>query len=72
MKVVDMHCDTMIECWRHEDRSLRNGKGHLNLELMKENYSKNMRTLDEQMKIIEAKEELLRQEALLGKVAANP
>lgn len=31
-----------------------------------------MRTLDEQMKIIEAKEELLRQEALLGKVAANP
>lgn len=43
-----------------------------NLELMKENYSKNMRTLDEQMKIIEAKEELLRQEALLGKVAANP
>ena len=36
MKILDMHCDTMIECWRHEDRSLRNGKGHLNLELMKE------------------------------------
>ena len=43
-----------------------------NLELMKENYSKNMRTLDEQLKIVEAKEELLRQEALFGNTAANP
>ena len=39
---------------------------------MKENYSKNMRTLDEQLKIVEAKEELLRQEALFGNTAANP
>ena len=43
-----------------------------NLELMKENYSKNMRTLDEQLKIVEAKEELLRQEALFGNTVTNP
>ena len=42
-----------------------------NLELMKENYSKNMRTLDEQLKIIEAKEDLLRAQALFGKAGSD-
>ena len=42
-----------------------------NLELMKENYSKNMRTLDEQLKLIEAKEDLLRTQALFGKTGAE-
>ena len=36
MKILDMHCDTLIECWRHEDRALRDGKGHLNLKMMQE------------------------------------
>ena len=34
MKILDMHCDTLIECWRHEDRAMRDGKGHLNLKMM--------------------------------------
>ena len=34
MRIIDMHCDTLIECWRHKERSLRSGKGHLNLDLM--------------------------------------
>ncbi|WP_303857961.1 dipeptidase [Aminicella lysinilytica] len=38
MKIIDMHCDSMIECWRHDERSLRSGKGHLNLELMQKNH----------------------------------
>lgn len=37
MKIIDMHCDTLIECWRDKDRSLFDGGGHLNLKLMKEN-----------------------------------
>jgi Zn-dependent dipeptidase, microsomal dipeptidase homolog len=36
-KIIDMHCDTLLDCWRNSDRKLRDGKGHLNLELMKEN-----------------------------------
>lgn len=35
MRIIDMHCDTLIECWRNENRTLRNGKGHLNLDMMK-------------------------------------
>lgn len=42
-----------------------------NLELMRENYSKNMRTLDEQLKLIGAKEDLLRAQALFGRPEAE-
>ena len=40
IKILDMHCDTLIECWRHEDRALRDGKGHLNLKMMQEHGGK--------------------------------
>lgn len=36
MRILDMHCDTLIECWRAKERSLREGEGHLNLKMMKE------------------------------------
>ena len=36
MKILDMHCDTLLECWRHKDHSLRDGRRHLNLKMMKE------------------------------------
>lgn len=34
MKIIDMHCDTILECWE-KGRSLRDGNGQLNLKLMK-------------------------------------
>ncbi|MCQ2548349.1 MAG: dipeptidase [Clostridia bacterium] len=37
MNIVDLHCDTIYECWQNKDvRPLRDGDGHLNLEMMKE------------------------------------
>ncbi|MST51265.1 membrane dipeptidase [Clostridiales Family XIII bacterium WCA-MUC-591-APC-3H] len=38
MKLLDMHCDTLIECWRHDDRTMRHGPGHLSLDLMLQNH----------------------------------
>jgi len=34
MRIVDLHCDTMIECWRDPARKLRDNQGHLSLMKM--------------------------------------
>lgn len=39
MKIVDMHCDTLIEGWRHPEKSFYDGDFSINLKLLKENYS---------------------------------
>lgn len=37
MKIIDMHCDTLIEGWRHPERSFYDGGTSVNLKLLKEN-----------------------------------
>ena len=39
MKIVDMHCDTLLEGWRHQDKSLVDGDFSINLRLLKEHDS---------------------------------
>lgn len=39
MKIVDMHCDTLIEAWRHPEENFVTGKRSVNLTLLKENQS---------------------------------
>lgn len=39
MKIVDMHCDTLIEGWRHPEKSFYDGDFSINLKLLKENHS---------------------------------
>lgn len=39
MKIVDMHCDTLIEGWRHPERSFYDGDTSINLKLLQENNS---------------------------------
>ncbi len=39
MRIVDMHCDTLIEGWRHPERSLFDGETSVNLKLLQENGS---------------------------------
>lgn len=35
-RIVDMHCDTLLEGWRHPERSIVNGEYMINLELLKQ------------------------------------
>lgn len=39
MRIADMHCDTLIEGWRHPERSFYDGDTSVNLKLLKENGS---------------------------------
>ena len=39
MRIVDMHCDTLIEGWRRPDKSFYDGDFSINLKLLKENHS---------------------------------
>ncbi|MGN0733129.1 MAG: dipeptidase [Emergencia sp.] len=39
MRIADMHCDTLIEGWRHPERSFFDGDTSINLKLLKENGS---------------------------------
>lgn len=39
MRIIDMHCDTLIEGWRHPERSFVDGETSINLKLLKENDS---------------------------------
>ena len=39
MKIIDLHCDTLIEGWRHPERSIVDGDFSINLKLLKENHS---------------------------------
>lgn len=39
MRIIDMHCDTLIEGWRKQDRSFYDGDFSINLKLLKENES---------------------------------
>ena len=39
MRIIDLHCDTLIEGWRHQDRSIVNGDFSINLDLLKDNHS---------------------------------
>lgn len=39
MRIADMHCDTLIEGWRHPERSFYDGDTSVNLKLLKENDS---------------------------------
>ena len=39
MRIVDMHCDTLIEGWRKPERSFYDGDFSINLKLLKENDS---------------------------------
>ena len=39
MRIADMHCDTLIEGWRHPERSFYDGDASINLKLLKENGS---------------------------------
>lgn len=39
MRIIDMHCDTLIEGWRHPERSFFDGNTSINLKLLKENDS---------------------------------
>lgn len=35
MRILDMHCDTLLTLWEDKSKSLRNGDNHLNLEMMR-------------------------------------
>ena len=39
MRIIDMHCDTLLEGWRNPERSLYDGDTSINLKLLKENDS---------------------------------
>ena len=39
MRIIDMHCDTLIEVWRKPERSFYDGDTSINLKLLKENGS---------------------------------
>ncbi|MFQ9892176.1 MAG: hypothetical protein ACLRWH_03160 [Emergencia sp.] len=39
MRIIDMHCDTLIEGWSHPERSFYDGETSINLKLLKENGS---------------------------------
>ena len=39
MRIVDMHCDTLIEGWRKTERSFYDGETSINLKLLKEHDS---------------------------------
>ena len=39
MRIVDMHCDTLIEGWRKPERSFYDGETSINLKLLKEHDS---------------------------------
>lgn len=39
MKIIDLHCDTLIEGWRHPEKSIVDGDFSINLKLLKENHS---------------------------------
>ena len=39
MRIIDMHCDTLIEGWRAPERSLYDGSFSVNLKLLKEHES---------------------------------
>lgn len=39
MRIIDMHCDTLIEGWRKPERSFYDGGTSINLKLLKENGS---------------------------------
>ena len=39
MRIVDMHCDTLIEGWRKPEKSFYDGDFSINLKLLKENHS---------------------------------
>lgn len=39
MRIIDMHCDTLIEGWRNPARSFYDGETAINLKLLKENGS---------------------------------
>lgn len=39
MRMIDMHCDTLIEGWRHPERSFYDGETAVNLKLLQENGS---------------------------------
>ena len=39
MRIIDMHCDTLIEGWRKPERSFYDGDTSINLKLLKENGS---------------------------------
>jgi len=36
MKIIDMHCDTILECFRDSNRPLFSNTGHLSIEKMRE------------------------------------
>ena len=40
MRIVDMHCDTLIEGWRHPELSFADGDLSINLKLLKEHGRK--------------------------------
>ena len=39
MRIVDLHCDTLIEGWRKPEKSFYDGDFSINLKLLKENHS---------------------------------
>lgn len=39
MRIIDMHCDTLMEGFRHPERSFLDGENSINLKLLKENDS---------------------------------
>lgn len=39
MKIVDMHCDTLLEAWRKPELDFYNADLSINVELLKENDS---------------------------------
>lgn len=39
MKIIDLHCDTLLECYLNKTRNPRDGAGHLNLLKMKKNQA---------------------------------
>ncbi len=39
MRIIDLHCDTLIEGWRKQEESIVNGNFSINLDLLKNNES---------------------------------
>ncbi len=39
MKIIDLHCDTLLECWKHKDQGLKDGPTAINIEKLREGGS---------------------------------
>lgn len=39
MKIIDLHCDTLLECWKHKDQGLKDGPTAINIEKLRDGGS---------------------------------